>query len=67
MLRKLALRARNGLVEDPTSYYVIVRKPGPPFNDGVWISAYASNEFGESGYLEADKDGKVLNRYVSGE
>ena len=66
VLLRITNRARM-LVEDPTSYYAIIRKPGPPFDDGGWITAYASNEFGESGYLMTDKEGKVIRRYVSGE
>lgn len=62
---KLVNKAKNTLIDDPTSWYVIIQKPGPPFNSGGWFSAYASNDFHESGYLLADLDGKIINRYVS--
>lgn len=57
------LRKAERLVEDPTTSYVLVRKP----QDGstTWLSSYASNEFGESGYLRAEKDGTVIDRSVS--
>lgn len=59
------VRKAKGLVDDPTTWYVTIRKPGPPFDNGGWLTAHASNEFGESGYLEAALDGTVVNRYVS--
>lgn len=62
---RLVNKAKNTLVEDPTSWYVIIQKPGPPFDTGGWFSAYASNDFRESGYLLADLDGKILRTYVS--
>lgn len=61
---RLVQKAKR-LVEDPTSWYVIIRKPGPPFDNGGWFSAYASNEFSESGYLQATLDGTIVHRYVS--
>lgn len=45
-------------VEDPTSWYAIVRQPDD-FDNGTWISAYATNEFGESAYLGGDKTGAI--------
>ena len=47
------------LVEGATSNYVLVSPPGP---DGAAISAYASNDFNESGYISANFDGKVVNK-----
>jgi hypothetical protein len=46
----------QGLVDDPTSWYAIVRAPD---DDGAMIWAYASNEFSESSYLGARPDGTV--------
>ena len=43
-------------VEDPTSYYAIVRAPD---DDRAVIWAYASNEYGESEYLGARRDGTI--------
>ena len=62
VLARLIRKAR-GLVDDPTSSYVIVRKPQD--TSSSWLAAYASNEFGESAYLRADKDGTVVDRSVS--
>lgn len=65
VMTRLARKAKKTLVEDPTAWYVIIEKPGPPFDNGGWFTAYASNEFGESGYLEATLDGTIVNRYVT--
>ena len=46
-------------VEDPTSWYAIVRMPDDEYDNGTWISAYASNEYGESGYLGGDQAGNI--------
>ncbi len=46
-------------VEDPTSWYAIVRQPDDDFDNGTWISAYATNEFGESAYLGGDQAGTI--------
>jgi hypothetical protein len=58
VLRKFRDLARD-LVENPTSNYVIVRAPfigeGP-----IQVSAYASNEFSESGWIEGTLNGKVI-------
>lgn len=43
-------------VPDPTSRYLIVRDTG----GGAEVSVYASNEFGESGFLEAHADGSII-------
>ena len=51
------------LVEDPTTVYVIMRRPQDPA--GGWYSVYATNDYTESGYLLADRAGKVVGRYVS--
>ncbi|GAA5145925.1 hypothetical protein GCM10023340_16050 [Nocardioides marinquilinus] len=68
VVRRLLTRVAR-LVEDPTSTYVIVRGPselGLP-DDGIRVSAYASNEFGETAYLAADARGRVIRRYLSTE
>ena len=55
------LAKARGLVEGGVeSNYVVVSAPGP---DGAAISAYASNDFSETGYLTATFDGKVVNEY----
>jgi len=46
-------------VEDPTTWYAIVRQPDDEFDNGTWISAYATNEFGESAYLGGDQEGNI--------
>jgi hypothetical protein len=43
-------------VEDPTSYYAIVRAPD---DDRAVVWAYASNEYSETAYLGARRDGTV--------
>lgn len=55
----LSQRARERLVEDATSWYVIVRAPD---DDGAQLWAYASNKYGEGGYLAATPRGKVVRR-----
>ena len=45
-------------VEDPQSWYSIIRAPSD-FDDGTWIWGYATNEYGESGYLGGDKAGTI--------
>jgi hypothetical protein len=46
-------------VEDPESWYAIVRRPDDEYDNGTWISAYATNEFGESAYLGGDLEGNI--------
>ena len=65
VITELIARARTELVEKPTMVYVIVRRPKDPA--GEWYSVYASNAYTESGYLQADREGKLLFRYVSTE
>jgi hypothetical protein len=43
-------------VEEPTSYYAIVRSPD---DDRAVIWAYASNDYSESEYLGARRDGTI--------
>lgn len=61
---RLVKKARRQLVDDPTSSYVIIRSPRDA-PDGAWLSAYASNEFSENGYLAATLDGTIVFRYSS--
>ena len=44
------------LVEDPTSWYAIVRAPDA---DRAVVWAYASNEYNESEYLGARRNGSI--------
>lgn len=62
---RLLDRAERELVEDPTTTYAIVRRPDG--GDDGWYSVYASNEYSETGYLQADLDGVLTYRYVSTE
>lgn len=50
----------RGRVEDPTSWYAIVRAPDE--DDGAVFQVYASNEYGESAYVSATADGTVVYR-----
>lgn len=45
------------MVEDPTNCYLIIEKPDPEDETPAWISAYASNEFNQSAYIEYDLNG----------
>ncbi len=65
VMAQLVARARTELVEKPTMVYLIVRRPEEPAD--AWWSVYASNAYTESGYLQADRTGKVVLRYVSTE
>ncbi|HET9422563.1 MAG TPA: hypothetical protein VFO49_15590 [Nocardioides sp.] len=53
-------KARKLVEGSVESNYVVVSAPGP---DGAAISAYASNDFSETGYLTATFDGKIVNEY----
>ncbi len=65
VMTQLVARARTELVEKPTMVYLIVRRPQRSAD--AWWSVYASNAYTESGYLQADRTGKVVFRYVSTE
>ena len=56
----LLAKARDLVEGSVEGNYVVVSAPGP---DGAAISAYASNDFSETGYLTATFDGKVVNKY----
>lgn len=59
---RLLATARRELVEEPTSTYAIIRRPE---QGTAWYSVYASNEYSESGFLQADLAGVETRRYVS--
>ena len=56
------VRKVRGKVEDPTTY-VLVNSRGR--DDGVCFSAYATNEFTETAYIDARCNGEVVFTYVS--
>lgn len=58
ILRDLLADARK-LVEGPNQNYVVVQ-PGLLDGGKTRILAYASNDFSETGYLEADLNGKII-------
>ncbi|MFF7445601.1 MULTISPECIES: protein kinase [unclassified Streptomyces] len=47
-------------VKDPETRYVLVRQPDA-FTPGFGLSVYLSDKYHRSGYLETDKQGKVLD------
>ncbi|MGW1895127.1 protein kinase domain-containing protein [Streptomyces sp. NPDC002004] len=56
----LLARAEKELkVEKPTSRYLTVRQPNNIFGTPAGMAVYLSNEYNESGYLEADTQGRV--------
>ena len=55
------LEQMRSLVDEPTSSYLIIEGPGM-FDQVPTISAYATNEFGEGGYIAADLTGKEIRR-----
>ncbi|GAA1478208.1 hypothetical protein GCM10009623_26540 [Nocardioides aestuarii] len=57
------LRKAGKLVEEPTSTYVLVSSLGR--EAGTCFSAYATNDYGETAYVDATCAGKVVRRYVS--
>lgn len=54
---QLVKRVRK-LVDEPTSWYAILRGPDPDDHTIMWV--YASNEYSESAYLSATADGTVV-------
>jgi hypothetical protein len=57
-LVSLSRKARKA-VEDPNQWYLVLRAPDI---QGAVIYAYASNEYGEGGYVAARLDGTVVNK-----
>lgn len=56
----LLARARKVLnVDKPTSRYLVLVQPNTVFNTPAGMSVYLSNEYSQSGYLQADPTGKV--------
>ena len=58
LLVSLSKKARK-IVDEPDQWYLILGAPRP---DGAVIFAYASNQYGEGGYVSARLDGKIVNR-----
>lgn len=58
-MQRLVRLARRQ-VEEPISWYVIVRAPDA--SDQAVLYAYASNKFSEGGYVSADARGKVVRK-----
>ena len=48
----------RGKVEEPTSWYAIVRAPDPSNGAAIW--AYASNDYSETAYVGATPDGRIV-------
>ncbi|MFK4106183.1 protein kinase [Streptomyces sp. NPDC019531] len=46
-------------VDDPDTRYVMVRQPNDIFDTPLGMAVYLSNEYSQSGYLEANTKGKV--------
>ncbi|MGW6907477.1 serine/threonine-protein kinase [Streptomyces sp. NPDC054940] len=46
-------------VPDPENRYLLVKQPNDVFDTPAGIAVYLSDEYNQSGYLEADTDGKV--------
>ncbi len=60
VVEDLRTKARDQVEDaDPKTNYVIVSAPGAT-DEGAYFSAYASNDFGEGGYVTGDLDGKVI-------
>ena len=57
------VKEARGLVDKPTTSYVIVNALGR--DHGVCMSVYAGNEHAETAYLDARCDGTVVRTYVS--
>ena len=49
-------------IEDPTTYVLVNSRGG---DEGVCLSAYATNDFTETAYIDARCNGKVVFEYVS--
>lgn len=57
------VKEARGLVDKPTTSYVIVNALGR--DQGVCMSVYAGNDHAETAYLDARCDGTVVRTYVS--
>lgn len=51
-------------IDDPGDCYLIIEKPDDTFPDraDAWISAYVSNEFSQSAYINYDLEGNEVDR-----
>ncbi|MET9421080.1 serine/threonine-protein kinase [Streptomyces sp. NPDC006540] len=57
-------RAREDLnVKDPTTRYLVAREPSTTLGTPLGLGVYLSDEYGASGYLDADLKGKVTRVY----
>jgi hypothetical protein len=56
------VRKVRAKVEDPTTYVIVNSRGG---DEGVCLSAYATNEFTETAYIDARCNGEVVFTYVS--
>ncbi|MGW0421889.1 serine/threonine-protein kinase [Streptomyces sp. NPDC003015] len=57
---KLLEEARKKLnVDHPSTRYVLVRQPNDTFDTPLGMAVYLSNEYSQSGYLDATPKGKV--------
>ncbi|MGW7356597.1 protein kinase domain-containing protein [Streptomyces sp. NPDC054802] len=57
-------RARKDLnVQDPTTRYLLAREPSETFGTPLGLGVYLSDEYGASGHLNADLEGKVTEVY----
>ena len=52
------------LIDEPGDCYLIIEKPDDTFPDRAeaWISAYVSNEFSQSKYINYDLEGNEVDR-----
>lgn len=58
-----AVDTARSLVEDPTTWYVIVEGPSTSLDDDTaGITAYATNDYSESGFVELALDGTEVRR-----
>ncbi|MFD1658958.1 protein kinase [Streptomyces caeni] len=55
----LAEAKKNLKVDHVNSRYLLLRQPNSVFDSPAGMAVYLSNAYSESGYLEADKHGKV--------
>ncbi|WP_128374566.1 serine/threonine-protein kinase [Streptomyces cavernae] len=54
-------------VDDPTTRYLLLRQEGQFLGTKLGFAVYLSNEYGQTGYLEADRQGKVTKTMPNGE
>jgi serine/threonine protein kinase len=52
-------------VPDPENRYLLVRQPNDIFDTPAGMAVYFSDEYNQSGYLEADPNGKVTRVYAA--